>query len=332
MVQPGGPRSDWHVRLRRILETYFDESELEGLCFDLRYDYEQLPGESKSERVVELIKSFSRMGRVEELIDYCSQLRPNVPWSELRADAVLHPLAVEQPQELVPPPPPSGPPYPSPAGAPGDSFRHPQAHVAVPGGKRRRHVGVWAAGTIVVLLAAVFIWCALSDVSCPWEKTPSPPVRSRILPPPGPTAEPATTVIEPSEPAPEPPASGPTLVTVFPIPIPELSVLGDPFIPTQLAPPDGSVFDTYPRTTTLQWSEVASAASYTVEIDCMGCCAPGQWCRDVGQVWVVVPGITATSYTFDFVGAQPGRWRVWSVDAEGNEHPVSPWWRFEYTR
>lgn len=300
MTQSGGSRSDWHIRLRRILETYFDEGELESLCFDLRYDYEQLPGESKSERVVELIKSFSRMGRIEELIDYCSQLRPNVPWSELRADAALHPFAVEQPPQRVPPPTPPEPQHPSPAGAP----RSAPGDAAPPAGKRRRHVGIWVAGAIIALLAAVFVWCTLSDVNCPWEQTPSPPARSRIVPPTG----------------------GPTSVTVVPVPLPDV------FIPQQLSPPDGSVFDTYPRTTTLQWSEVASAASYTVEIDCMHCCAPGQWCRDVGRTYVLVPGITATSYTFDFVGAQPGRWRVWAVDAEGHEHPASPWWGFEYTR
>ncbi|MGM0386608.1 MAG: hypothetical protein ACQERF_11610 [Actinomycetota bacterium] len=93
------PHSNWHVRLRRILDTYFDQHELETLCFDLRFDFDELYGVGKSEKVVELIKAFSRMGRIEELIDYCSQLRPNVPWAELRAEAVKHPFAVEGPPE-----------------------------------------------------------------------------------------------------------------------------------------------------------------------------------------------------------------------------------------
>ncbi|MDV7399582.1 hypothetical protein RZS08_49670, partial [Arthrospira platensis SPKY1] len=48
--------------------------------------------------------------------------------------------------------------------------------------------------------------------------------------------------------------------------------------PQQLAPPDGSVFNNYPRTTTLQWAPVPGAESYTVEVDCFHCCQAGSWC------------------------------------------------------
>jgi hypothetical protein len=37
-------------------------------------------------------------------------------------------------------------------------------------------------------------------------------------------------------------------------------------------------------------------------------------------------------YTFDFVGAQPGRWRVWALDKNGKPGQKSPWWTFHYTR
>ncbi len=102
--------------------------------------------------------------------------------------------------------------------------------------------------------------------------------------------------------------------------------------PTQLSPADGSVFSNYPRTTTLKWSAVPGVASYTVEIDCYHCCEANQWCTDVGKTWKVVPNLATTSYTFDFVGAQPGRWRVWTVDANGQVSPKSSWWGFTYTR
>ncbi len=101
--------------------------------------------------------------------------------------------------------------------------------------------------------------------------------------------------------------------------------------PTQLSPADGSVFSNYPRTTTLKWSTVTGAASYAVEIDCYHCCQANQWCTDVGKTWVVVPNLVTTSYTFDFVGAQPGRWRVWATDANGQASPKSGWWGFKYT-
>ncbi len=100
--------------------------------------------------------------------------------------------------------------------------------------------------------------------------------------------------------------------------------------PQQISPPDGAVFYHVPRTTYLEWTAVPGAASYTVEIDCLLCCDPDQWCTDVGVTWGVFPGITATNYRHDFVGAQPGRWRVWAVDAYGNAGPKSGWRGFEY--
>ncbi|OPX79471.1 MAG: hypothetical protein A4E45_00627 [Methanosaeta sp. PtaB.Bin039] len=102
--------------------------------------------------------------------------------------------------------------------------------------------------------------------------------------------------------------------------------------PVQVSPVSGSVSDKYPRTTTLRWKPVEGAASYTVEIDCYHCCQSGAWCTDVGDTWSVVPDITDTSYTFDFVGAQPGRWRVWAVSSSGAEGTKSGWWEFKYTR
>ena len=101
--------------------------------------------------------------------------------------------------------------------------------------------------------------------------------------------------------------------------------------PTQLSPADGSVFEHYPRTTTLEWTAVPGATSYTVEIDCYRCCQSGKWCTDIGKTGQLVPDIKATSYTFDFVGAQPGRWRVWAVYATGQESPKTNWWEFRYT-
>jgi len=101
--------------------------------------------------------------------------------------------------------------------------------------------------------------------------------------------------------------------------------------PVPLAPADGSVFNVFPRTTTLVWAAVPGAASYTVEVDCLHCCVVGEWCSDVGSS-AVYQGITEASYTFDWVGANVGRWRVWAVGADGTESEPSPWWQFEYTQ
>ncbi len=44
---------DW-AQLRQSLVESFDENELRDLCFDLRIDYESLPGDGKSARAREL--------------------------------------------------------------------------------------------------------------------------------------------------------------------------------------------------------------------------------------------------------------------------------------
>lgn len=100
--------------------------------------------------------------------------------------------------------------------------------------------------------------------------------------------------------------------------------------PIQVSPASGSVFNYFPRTTTLEWMPVAGASSYTVEIDPFDS-VNSKWYNDEGQVSEVVPGIYSTNYTFDFLGAQPGRWRVWAVDASNNTGLKSGWWDFTYT-
>lgn len=90
--------------------------------------------------------------------------------------------------------------------------------------------------------------------------------------------------------------------------------------PTQISPANEAVFNHYPRSTTLTWSAVSGAANYTIERQY---CSP---CVD----YAPVTGLTSTSYTFNFIGAQPGRWRVFAVDANG-PGPKSGWWGFSYT-
>ena len=100
-------------------------------------------------------------------------------------------------------------------------------------------------------------------------------------------------------------------------------------VPQQLSPSNGAMFSIFPRTTTLQWSPVAGASKYMVQIDCQDCCQGGKWCSDVGGDARVIE-VKGTSYTFDWVGAQKGRWRVWGIDESG-EGPKTGWWVFEYT-
>lgn len=95
--------------------------------------------------------------------------------------------------------------------------------------------------------------------------------------------------------------------------------------PVLLEPRDGSIFSIFPRTTELSWSATPTAASYAVEIQCE--IPSGKW---VGLEPLLRETMT-TSYTFDFVGAQQGRWRVEAIDADGFVIGESTWWYFTYT-
>lgn len=95
--------------------------------------------------------------------------------------------------------------------------------------------------------------------------------------------------------------------------------------PTATAPADGAVFSTYPRTTTLTWSEVPNADQYVVEVE-YG--YGGGWYPELLTV------TSTPTITFSHVGAQPGRWRVSARDSRGGRYGQSgptPWQTFRYT-
>lgn len=107
--------------------------------------------------------------------------------------------------------------------------------------------------------------------------------------------------------------------------------------PLQISPADMVELDSYPRVTRLEWSAVEGALSYSVEVDfCRGdakdrrTCVNPQPLRIKGNA--TMSGLVETSYEFEFVGAQPGRWRVWAIDREGREGFKSPWRTFFYLK
>lgn len=105
--------------------------------------------------------------------------------------------------------------------------------------------------------------------------------------------------------------------------------------PIQLSPADKVKLDYFPRATKLEWSPVEGAVSYTVEIDyCRGGAEYDHECIDpqpfkLGDS-LPMTGLVETNYEFNFLGAQPGRWRVWAVDQKGIEGFKSPWRTFFY--
>jgi len=70
-----------NARVRLLLVLHFNESELRDLCFDLGVDYENLPGQAKSDKARELLGYARRHARWEELMRHCTRLRPRVEWT-----------------------------------------------------------------------------------------------------------------------------------------------------------------------------------------------------------------------------------------------------------
>lgn len=122
------------------------------------------------------------------------------------------------------------------------------------------------------------------------------------------------------------PVSGPSVVSA------EAPTAAGPLpAPVPLFPPDGTVLSVYPRSTTLTWDPVPGAAGYNVEIQYQDV-RNGEWHSEAGQWNPSVSAITSTTHTFNFIGAQPGRWRIIAVDRAGAESAPSDWLIFEYTR
>jgi subtilase family serine protease len=96
--------------------------------------------------------------------------------------------------------------------------------------------------------------------------------------------------------------------------------------PIHISPASGTVYSHYPRATTIEWQAVTGAASYEVQ-----CQIEYPAWSEVWYDYYYWTGITATNYTWNFVGAQRGRWRVRAVSATGGKGPWSGYWWFRYT-
>ena len=102
--------------------------------------------------------------------------------------------------------------------------------------------------------------------------------------------------------------------------------------PQIISPKNNSMFSHYPRTLKLRWRPVSNASVYNVEIDCMHCCAAKEWCTDVGRKYKKVNAIRDTFFKFNFVGSQPGRWRVQAVEKNCKTGKYSQWYYFKFTK
>lgn len=70
-------------KLLRALIDLFSEQDLRDLCFDLRVDYENLPGQSKKDKARELIIFFDRRRRINVLLTVFIEHRPHIAFDAI---------------------------------------------------------------------------------------------------------------------------------------------------------------------------------------------------------------------------------------------------------
>jgi hypothetical protein len=99
--------------------------------------------------------------------------------------------------------------------------------------------------------------------------------------------------------------------------------------PEQIAPPElvapiaGARLNIFPRKTVFEWRHVEGANKYEIVVE-----------YNDGKWHLLKNAITnVPSYTLDFIGKQPGRWRVRSFSkATGKSGVFSEWREFTYLR
>jgi hypothetical protein len=77
--QTGSPPA----QLRRTMSAAFNLDDIRSLCFDIGIDFDTLSGDDKNTKIIELIQSAARLGKLGDLISLCAKTRPNAGWDAL---------------------------------------------------------------------------------------------------------------------------------------------------------------------------------------------------------------------------------------------------------
>lgn len=80
--------------LHKQVDKYFVLDEVRTISFDIGIDYENIPGETRSAFIRNLILSMARQNRLPELISHLRDARPSVAWEAVPND-------FELPQDMV---------------------------------------------------------------------------------------------------------------------------------------------------------------------------------------------------------------------------------------
>lgn len=87
-LQPEKANRPYRLQLKQDLSENFNEAELIGLCFDLGIDYENLAGNIKDLKIIELLKYVERNDLVQALQSRVLELRPFLYQPELEKDII----------------------------------------------------------------------------------------------------------------------------------------------------------------------------------------------------------------------------------------------------
>lgn len=68
--------------LARDITDRFNIAEIKGLCFTLDIEFEDLVGDTLTEKAIELVKYCKRHGKIPKLIAVLREKRPNIDWNE----------------------------------------------------------------------------------------------------------------------------------------------------------------------------------------------------------------------------------------------------------
>lgn len=99
--------------------------------------------------------------------------------------------------------------------------------------------------------------------------------------------------------------------------------------PTLTTPAANEIFGHWPRTITVSWKMVPAAAGYKLER--AYCLSDKVTCWNYPTITITDP--LRSDYTFDFVGAQPGKWRVTTLGGPLYRDSAASAWRwFTFTQ
>jgi hypothetical protein len=77
--------------LRKLLTLHFSDAELQTLAHDIGADYEELAGDTKTAKAIQLIQYAARHGKIVDLVEACRRERPDVDWNAVGVAAATNP-------------------------------------------------------------------------------------------------------------------------------------------------------------------------------------------------------------------------------------------------